>query len=389
MLRTSLPKPMIPSIFVTLDELPLNANGKLDRARLPEPLTSASATRALTETEQAIGEMWRDLLALDGLPSPEDDYFELGGDSLRAFELFDRIEAKFGRTMSPNVLLEASTLASLAERIESGAESSRLVKLHEAGERIPTVYVHSGAGGMLTLRKFSAVLGPDQPLYGIQALVDREIEEGAIGGVPAVAAECLAALLKVQPHGPYVLAGHSIGGHIAYEMAVRLQQRGERVLMLGLLDPAGPHTLRLRGRARARGLELSGLGSEPRRAGAARAVLAIAQRKLSARFQRDGGSSENGSVSDDADSIWMRNLRAIEQAYDPPPYRGHVIAYTTAENRRYTGWATLGWDRYVDGPLTLRRVPGDHVSMLVEPNVDVLAATMDADVRAAQASLVR
>ena len=93
--------------------------------------------------------------------------------------------------------------------------------------------------------------------------------------------------------------------------------------------------------------------------------------------------TENGSQA--RPSLWMRNLRAIEQAYEPPRYHGRVVAYTTAENRRYTGWATLGWDRYVDGPLTLRRVPGDHVSMLVEPNVDVVAATMSADVREAQA----
>ncbi|MEA2432073.1 MAG: hypothetical protein QOI19_2546, partial [Thermoleophilaceae bacterium] len=387
MLRASLPKPMIPSVFVPLDSLPLNANGKLDRAQLPEPLSSAVGAQALTESEQKIGQMWRDLLLLDGLPSPEDDYFELGGDSLRAFELFDRIETEFGRTLSPNVLLEASTLGSLAELIDSGAESGRLVKLHPDGTRIPTVYVHSGAGGMLTLRKFSAVLGSDQPLYGIQALIDREIEEGAIGGVPAVAAECLAALLKEQPHGPYVIAGHSIGGHIAYEMAVLLQRSGERVLMLGLLDPAGPHTLRWRGRAVARALDLTGLGSEPRRVGAARHVLAAAQRELSSRLGRNGGEDHSGGETDeDSTSVWMRNLRAIEERYHPPRYRGRVVAYTTAENTRYTGSSTLGWDRYVDGTLQVRRVPGDHVSMLLEPNVDVVAAAMDADIRDAQAA---
>src|SRR3954469_6720736 len=143
MLRESLPKPMIPSVFVKLDALPLNANGKLDRAQLPEPLTSTSASRALTETEQAIAELWRDLLALDGLPAPDDDYFELGGDSLRAFELFERIEQNLGRDISPNVLLEASTLGSLAELIDSGVDRGRLIKLNSTESRIPFVLVPS------------------------------------------------------------------------------------------------------------------------------------------------------------------------------------------------------------------------------------------------------
>jgi thioesterase domain-containing protein/acyl carrier protein len=389
MLRDTLPKSMIPSVFVRIPAMPLNANGKLDRAQLPQPLSPATASRPLTETEQRIAELWRELLALDGLPGPDDDYFELGGDSLRAFELFERIERLFGRDLSPNVLLEANTPESLAALIDSGAESSRLVKLHAQGRRIPAVYVHSGAGGMLTLRKFSAALGPDQPLYGIQALIDREIEEGAIGGVPAVATECLAALREAQPSGPYILAGHSIGGHIAYEMAARLRAAGETVLLLGLLDPAGPHTLRWRGRTAARFLELTGLGSEPRRSGAHRAVISAVRQRLmppeeSAAHAADGADGADGA-GEPSDSAWMRNLTAIERGYHPPQYAGKVVAYTTAENARYTGSPKLGWQRYVDLPIEVRRVPGDHVSMLLDPNVEVVAAAMDLDIRDAQA----
>jgi amino acid adenylation domain-containing protein len=381
MLRTSLPKPMIPSVFMRIDAMPLNANGKLDRAQLPEPLASSSSSRPLSATEQAIAEMWRDLLVLDGLPGPDDDYFELGGDSLRAFELFERIEARFGRDLSPNVLLESSTIGSLAALIESGAESNRLVKLHAGGSRIPVALLQSGAGGMLALRRFSSALGPDQPLYGIQALIDRDIEAGGLGGVSEIAEPCLAALLEAQPQGPYILAGHSIGGHVAYEMAARLEARGETVLLLGLLDPAGPHTMRLLGRAKARALELTGLGSEPRRSGA----LAAVRQRLAARLLRTVPTAPDGTPMP-GPSAWMRNLRAIEQRYDPPRYPGRVVAYTTAENRRYTGSPTLGWDRYVDGPLEVRRVPGDHVSMLLDPNVEALAAAMDADIREVQAA---
>jgi thioesterase domain-containing protein len=82
----------------------------------------------------------------------------------------------------------------------------------------------------------------------------------------------------------------------------------------------------------------------------------------------------------------MRNLEAVEREHRPRPYSGRVMIYSTGDGARYTGSATLGWERYVSGPLDVQRVPGDHVSMLSDPNVDVLAAAMDADIREAQAA---
>jgi enterobactin synthetase component F len=375
---------MIPSVFVKLAALPLNANGKLDRAQLPEPLTSLPGSRPLTETETALAEIWKDLLGLDGMPGPDDDWFELGGDSLTAFELFDRIEARVGREMSPNVLLEASALSSLAALIDSGAEYRRLITLHAGGERVPTAYVHSGAGGMLTLRKFSAALGPSQPLYGIQAFLDKDIDEGKIDGVEAAASGCLDALLAARPHGPYILAGHSSGGMIAFEMALRLQEAGEPVLFVGLLDPPAPHTLRWRGRLKARALELTGIGSERGRTAAWSAALAKIRARL-APGPGPGPAAEQGGAQAGT-SLWMENLAVIERRYEPRRYPGPVVVYATADGARYTGSRTLGWERYVDGPMEVRRVPGDHVSMLHEPNVDVVAEAMDADIREAQAA---
>jgi amino acid adenylation domain-containing protein len=384
MLRESLPKPMIPSVFVKLDALPLNANGKLDRAQLPEPLTSATASRALTETEQAVAEMWRDLLVLDGLPAPDDDYFELGGDSLRAFELFERIEQRTGREMSPNVLLEASTLSSLAELIDSGVERGRLIKLNATGSHIPFAFVPSGAGGMLALRTITTALGHEQPLYGIQAYLDRDIEAGRVDPVEEAAADCLAALLEVQPDGPYIIGGHSIGGQIAYEIATRLVEAGKEVRLLVLLDPAAPHTLRRPGRLLARARELTGTGSEPRRPDLHRAAFAA----LTRRVRSVAGANGHDATVDEGenDGLWTRNLEAVEREYQPRAYSGRVMLYTTSDGARYTGHATLGWDKYVTGPLEMRRVPGDHVSMLYQPHIDVLASAIDADVRAAQVS---
>lgn len=384
-LQELLPRTMIPSAFVKLEAMPLNANGKLDRARLPEPLTVTAAAGSLTPTEQVVAGIWRELLPLEHPPGPDDDYFALGGDSLTAFEVFARIEAELGPNLSPTLLLEASTLGSLAAMIDSGAERGRLVHLHPDGGRIPVTYIQSGAGGVLSLRTMSAVMGPDQPLIGIQAFVDEDVEAGNIQGVVPTADDCLDALREAQPHGPYILAGHSIGGHIAFEVATRLEAAGESVLLVALLDPPAPHTLRRRGRMVARVLDVTGWGAEPRRRGAARALLTAAAGAagLGRRSEDDAvydGNWETGGAL----SAWMQHLFAIEREFRPRRYRGRVAVYTTADGTRFTGSRTLGWQRYVGEPIAVRRVPGDHVSMLLEPHVEVLAETVDADVREAQ-----
>jgi amino acid adenylation domain-containing protein len=386
-LRETLPEPMVPSAFVQLDEMPLNPNGKLDRARLPEPSTAVADDSGLEGDELALAELWREVLQLDGLPGPDDDFFELGGDSLLAFKLFDRIAGRFGRELPPSLLVQASTLHLLASSMVAAeiVEGRMVVELHTDGSRIPCFYVHSGAGGILTLRKFANAFGPEQPVYGIQAFRDEDTEEGHILSIEPTAAECVAIVRERQPRGPYIVAGHSIGGHIAYEVACRLEADGEEVLYLGLLDPAAPHTLKWRGRIAARLRELTGAGPEPRRDSALRAAASKVRRRLRGKLQTAAGAETANDP--DRPSQWMKNLAAMEKRYAPPSFKGTTTIYRTVEMARYTGTATLGWDRYVRGPIGIRRVPGGHVSLLLEPNVHVVAEEMAADIRTAQQHL--
>jgi thioesterase domain-containing protein/acyl carrier protein len=368
--------------------MPLNANGKLDRARLPEPLsTRRTDAGEMSDTERDLALLWGDVLGIDGQLGPDDDFFEIGGDSLLAFTLFDRIADQFARDVPINSLVEASTVRALAQVIDSGAvERRRLARLNKAGARIPLFYVHSGAGGMLTLRNFSTAVGTDQPLFGLQAFSDRDIEVQDTLSVVETSDECLAALRELQPKGPYLLAGHSIGGHIAYEMANRLHADGERVAYVGMLDPAAPHTLSLRGRLTARAKELTGRGPEPRRENLFRTVIAATGRMMRARVTAAAPATEEDREQADTDR-WMRNLLLIEQRYDPPMWSGNVTLYVTSEMARYTGSPTNGWARYVEGSLEVRRVPGGHLSMLLEPNVGVVARSMAADIDAVQLTL--
>ena len=386
-LRERLPEPMIPAVFVRLDEMPLNANGKLDRGRLPEPRATVADSSDLNGPERELATLWREILNLDGLPGPEDDFFELGGDSLLAFKMFDRISATLGTELPPSVLVQASTLRALAAWIDAAefVEGRAVVALHPEGSCIPCFYVQSGAGGILALRNFAAAFGIDQPLYGIQAFRDDAVEEGDISSVAATAAQCVPIVRERQSRGPYIIAGHSIGGHIAYELACRLESEGEEVLYLGLLDPPAPHTLRWRGRVASRVRDLTGTGPEPRRRQVVRATLSKASRYVRSRVPVAEAWGDNAAA--DRPTEWMRNLNQIEKRYHPARFSGSVTVYQTAEITRATGSRTLGWDRYVAGPLQVRRVPGGHVSLLLDPHVQVVAEEMAADIRAAQRRL--
>src|SRR4051794_26807900 len=225
-LRLSLLEAMVPSAFVQVDEWPLMPNGKLDKKALPDPEERHGHSDAseLTEQEARLAALWREALGLDFPPGPEDDFFDLGGESLVAVELLRLVEREFGASLTPNVLVEDSTVRALAARIAANRDQAdeRLVLLGE-GDGPPLVYLHAAAGGMRALRALGTAMGESQPFVAIQAYPDREHTVGEMLPVGVVADSCLELLKSVQPHGPYLLAGHSIGGSVAYELASRLR----------------------------------------------------------------------------------------------------------------------------------------------------------------------
>jgi amino acid adenylation domain-containing protein len=154
-LRRTLPDPLVPSVYVTVDAMPLNESGKLDRKRLPEPREpGVGAGGSLTDTERRLGRLWKRVLGLDQLPGADDDFFELGGQSLVAFRLFDLIAEELGCDLPPSTLVQAGTLRGLAARVEAGpAAHSRFIAVGSASGHAPLAYVHGSLGGVFTLRR--------------------------------------------------------------------------------------------------------------------------------------------------------------------------------------------------------------------------------------------
>ena len=236
----------VPSRFVMLRELPVLANGKIDRAQLSEKAaqTLAKEDQAGSDASDALGlqlvRIWEKVLGLDAVGTT-DDFFALGGDSLAAATMLAAVDKFCGVTLPTSALLEAPTIQKLADLIRNGGVGEtnlRLVALRLRGNK-PTLYCVPGAGGdALQVRLLARHLGEDQPVFAFQprgfdgrSLFPRSIEE--------IAKSYIDAMRLHQPRGPYYLCGLSSGGVVAFEMARRLDAEGEEVRFLGLLDSHG------------------------------------------------------------------------------------------------------------------------------------------------------
>jgi amino acid adenylation domain-containing protein len=243
-LAERLPDYMVPAAYATLAELPLTANGKLDRAALPALARTVAdgmpTEPPRTETERAMLRIWANVLGVE--PSGrDDDFFALGGHSLAAIRLMTACGAHFGRKLPLRVLFERPTIAGLSAAIDGGDEPSGgiVVPLRASGTQTPLFAIHPAGGHVFCYLPLVNALPAWRPVYGLQA---RAIEDdGALApSIEALADDYLRAIRAVQPAGPYRLLGMSSGGLIAFEIARRMHAADERVEALTLLDTSVP-----------------------------------------------------------------------------------------------------------------------------------------------------
>ncbi|WP_275210200.1 enterobactin non-ribosomal peptide synthetase EntF [Citrobacter freundii] len=247
-LREKLPAHMVPTVLLQLAELPLSANGKLDRKALPMPqLTSRVSGRApRAGTETTIAQSFAALLDCE-VNDVEADFFALGGHSLLAMKLAAQLSRIFERQVTPGQIMVASTVEQLSALLESNddEQSQRLgfetlLPLRESHG--PTLFCfHPASGFAWQFSVLSRYLSPQWSIMGIQSpRPDGPMQTAE--NLDSVCEHHLATLLSQQPHGPYYLLGYSLGGTLAQGIAARLHARGETVAFLGLLDTWPPET---------------------------------------------------------------------------------------------------------------------------------------------------
>jgi thioesterase domain-containing protein/acyl carrier protein len=378
-LRRSLPDFMIPKAITILDELPHMPSGKVDRNQLQNTSPSHTAQSDFLAPrnliEARLKEIWEQVLNVRPV-GVTDDFFNLGGDSLAASELFAEIEAIYGTGFPASTLLQASTIEQVARLIVTGeSDGSSLVAIQPAGSAPPLFCVHGIGGDVISFRLLSNILGNDQPLYGLRARAggtDRiSVEE--------IATHYIAEMQCLQPEGAYYLGGYSFGGTIAFEMARQLVAQGKTVGLLAMFDtygPGYPKLLPVTDRASIHSKAL--LGAEPseklRYLRERFAINAIRIKKSARKISHRYGLMARRRPP----TVVTKNLEAAHQRaiwdYVPKPYDGRLDLFRAINQKEI--WepdSVLGWTELALGGIQVHDIPGDHISIIEEPNVGILA----------------
>ncbi len=370
-LRRRLPEYMVPSAFVHLRALPTTASGKLDKAALPAPSPRETARTGArpprNDSERRVAALWADLLAIP-VVDVNSDFFDMGGHSLLAARLIPEVQRAFGVELSLAAFLDnGRTVAELAELVR--AESPSRTQDVTSGPPLHFIFANLLSG--MSMRHFTAQWGaalrvhpliPEQP----GGRFDRSVS------IEQHASQALSAIRSRQPDGPLALAGYSIGGLVAYEVARQAINAGQEVCWLGILDAAAPSLERLLRAQMTLRWQLRRIREQPARERWAK-YAEVARRVLR------GGP----------DALWPKNdfdyrgATEIGCRYQHPGHEVPMHLFVSEDSAAEVESDLLGWDGFHNGTITVDRFAGDHFAMLDLPKVEDLARVMFESLRQA------
>ncbi len=419
-LRERLPAYMVPARFMLLNAFPLTPNGKIDRRGLPAPdQVGGSEPREYVaprnERERTLVAIWEEVLGQTPI-GVADNFFDLGGHSLLAIRASALIEQKTGRRASLQLLYRQPTIAELAVALDTATgddPAATIVPIQPGNQRRPLFFIHPSGGSVHWYHDLARHLGPNQPFYGLQA---RGIEGDAPlhNDIEAMATYYTAAIRSVQPHGPYLLGSWSLGVILAYAVAHTLETQGEQVEFLAIFDqgpyppgeapddlasylievfgdhiPLNPADLQ----NHESNEQIAHVLHEGQRTGwiyrevsfgqFSRFVEILRTHKLA--WHHYAPPAYNGRIT---------LFRAMDGAHDQHNNNGRIQTRGGPLNRLLAGLNlarrkpethaaaddldAMGWDELARGGVDVIPVPGDHITMLMEPHVKTLAEQLRA-----------
>lgn len=423
-LQTKLPDYMVPADFVVLEALPVNMNQKVDRLALPAPTSENMASlnsfvAPRDNHEQRLVDIWQSLLGISPI-GVQDSFFDIGGDSLQIVALMAQIEQEFGKVLPLSTVMTEPTIEQLAAVLKESKQSNihqSIVPLRKGGTKPPIFFIHDGEGETLLYRNLALCLPTDHPIYGVQPysrdgfpMLHTRLEE--------IVDYYTQQICQVQPQGPYLLSGLCIGGFIAFEIARKLQNMGQSVAMVALIDTADletPVRASLTTQRRNSFAEALRNNYQLNRSQQLLAIANTVRKKVSnlvayevetrmAKLHVESKLRLLRCYLDRGESLpeFLQNIpvRAVlkfaEKGYVPDaPYRGEVLLFratqkssafdnTEIDDTPYCDIYSdplLGWEQRVTAGVKVFDTPGGHSSMLQDPNVQFIAEQMQAYIK--------
>jgi thioesterase domain-containing protein/acyl carrier protein len=400
-LKQKLPEYMIPSAIVKLEALPLTPNGKVDRRALlatdtarPELQSIFVAPRDTLELQLA--QIWEDVLNVRPI-GVTDNFFTLGGHSLLAVRLIALLQQQFGQNLPLATLFLAPTIEHLASALGQPTNEqqwSPLVKIQPGGSKRPFFCVPGSGGNVIYFYHLARHLGSDQPFYGLQAR-GLDGEQMPHTQVEDMAAYYIEALQTVQPQGPYFLGGHSFGSYVAFEMALQLLHQGQEVALLAILDTPAPLPTNKPG-------EVEHYDDARLLTDVAMTIEQLVGKKLSVSYEDLQPLAPDEQLNYIMERLKTVNffppeaklsqLRGLVQVFKAN-HQTHYVPHEVYPNQitvfpaseQFCDDPAMGWDQVSSEPVETYSVPGDHITMVTEPHVQVLAEKLRACLDKAQA----
>lgn len=397
-LRSKLPGYMVPSHFVEMEELPMNTSLKVDRKALPKPdfskLSNAEKEEATTRGEKLLTNIWEELLGVPEV-SIHDDFFELGGHSLAAVQLMSRIREATGKKLPLTILFQHSTIQKLATQLNgynsngSGNSNgqtvdkegySSLITIQKGNpEKAPLYLVHGGGLHVLFYQNMVKYLDADQPIFALQAK-GLNGDEKPLDRIEEMAAHYIKEILADNPKGEYCLAGYSLGGLIAWEMASRLKAKGHQVPMLALFDSVAKYEWAGNGsggtwkkKLKKAGFNLSLLVKEPGKAFEYKShVLKMQFQHLKGKMRTAYRNNETNEIEEGyipyGKEVYAKSLEAYEH-YELKPLDIQVDLFKAKDQMFYLhDPENYGWDQFAKQGVVKHVIDGNHLTLFDDPH---------------------
>jgi amino acid adenylation domain-containing protein len=383
---TRLPDYMVPATLIVLDTVPLTASGKLDRARLPEPMLTVGEFREPSPgLESEVARAFGKVLGVDRVGA-DDDFYALGGNSLKSVQVVSELRKTLDYEVPLGWMLSDRNPAGIAKRIESGIRSGDvadrtplgfdvLLPIRTGGELPPLFCIHPASGLSWCYRTFDEYLSAGRPIYGLQA--------PQIGGevpgptsIAGIAARYRDEIQAVQPHGPYHLLGWSLGGLIAHAVAVELRAAGAQVALLAVLDAEADGIDESALSTVTAGELVSNLGPVMGIEGIGPEVTAEEAADL---IEQQLGDSLgiDAAVIERLTDAYNLSIQAAS-VWQPPVLDGDMLYFTATRERRSDATGHPGWAALVGGQISNVDIDATHLAMTEPEAVAQIARVLNA-----------